>query len=45
MIVNAFARHAFWIAITLFLVSLAIRLLPGALAQRAMATEMAQFVE
>ena len=45
MIVNAFARHAFWIAITLSLVSLAIRFLPGALAQRAMATEMAQFVE
>jgi hypothetical protein len=45
MIVNAFARHALWIAITLLLVSLAIRFLPGALAQRAMATEMAQFVE
>jgi hypothetical protein len=45
MIVNAFARHAFWIAITLLLVRLTIRFLPGALAQRAMATEMAQFVE
>jgi hypothetical protein len=38
-IVNAFARHALWIAITLFLVSLAFRLLPGAVAQRAMTTE------
>jgi hypothetical protein len=45
VIVNAFARHALWIAITLFLVSLALRFLPGALAQRAMTAEMAQFVE
>jgi hypothetical protein len=44
-IVNAFARHALWIAITLLLVSLAFRLLPGALAQRAMTTEIARFVE
>jgi hypothetical protein len=44
-IVNAFARHALWIAITILLVSLAFRFLPGALAQRAMTTEMAQFVE
>jgi hypothetical protein len=44
-IVNAFARHALWIAITLFLVSLAFRLLPGAVAQRAMTTEIARFVE
>jgi HupE / UreJ protein len=44
-IVNAFARHALWIAITLLLVSLAFRFLPGALAQRAMTTEMAQVFE
>jgi hypothetical protein len=44
-IVNAFARHALWSAITLFLVSLAFRLLPGAVAQRAMTTEIARFVE
>ena len=43
--VNAFARHALWIAITLLLVNLAFRFFPGALAQRAMTTEMAQFVE
>lgn len=45
MIVNAFARHAPWIAITLLLVNLALRFLPGAPAQRAMTSEMAQFVE
>jgi hypothetical protein len=45
MIVNAFARHALWIAITPLLVSLTYRFLPGALAQRAMTTEVAQFVE
>jgi hypothetical protein len=44
-IVNAFARHALWIAVTLFLVSLAFRFLPGADAQRAITSEMAQFVE
>ena len=44
-IVNAFARHALWIAITLFLVSLAFRLLPGAVTQRTMTTEIARFVE
>lgn len=44
-IVNALDRHALWIAITLLLVSLAFRFLPGALAQRAMTTEIAQFVE
>jgi hypothetical protein len=44
-IVNGFARHALWIAITLLLVSFAFRFLPGALSQRAMTTEMTQFVE
>lgn len=38
-IVNAFARHALWIAISLLLLSLALRFLPGALARRAMTTE------
>jgi HupE / UreJ protein len=37
--VNAFARYALWIAITLFLVSLAVRSLPGALAHGAMTTK------
>jgi hypothetical protein len=44
-IVNVFAQHALWIAVTLFLVSLAFRFLPGADAQRATTSEMAQFVE
>jgi hypothetical protein len=44
-IVNAFARHAFWIAITFFVVSLACRFLPASRPQTVVKTGMAQIVE
>jgi hypothetical protein len=44
-IVNAFARHVLWIAITLFLASLACRFLPASRAQRATKIGTALFVE
>ena len=44
-IVNAFARNAPWIAITLFLASLVCRFLPASSGRRAVKTGMAQFAE
>ena len=45
MIVNAFARHALWIAMAPLLVSLTFRFLPARSLSGAMTTEMAEFVE
>jgi hypothetical protein len=44
-IVNVFARHAVWIAVVLFLLSLALRFLPAVHPQRAILTGMAQLIE